>query len=141
MSTRNSKSSIVRTGERQAARVKPRIPRIIDRADEAKIRKISIIFNLRQVLQRQRQVAAHTAVRSDSGLQSQVGSAAGVPFKCVGVGGAAQEWRLGVSASVVVPDNLGEGVLAADIYDPRLNPLYRDVLADYGVTAVVVRRI
>jgi hypothetical protein len=36
----------------------------------------------------------------------------------------------------VVPDNLREGVLAADIYDPSLNPLYRDVLAHYGVTAL-----
>jgi transposase len=44
--------------------------------------------------------------------------------------------RLGGSTKIVVPDNLREGVLAADIYDPRLNPLYRDVLAHYGVTAL-----
>jgi transposase len=44
--------------------------------------------------------------------------------------------RLGGSTRIVVPDNLREGVLAADIYDPRLNPLYRDVLAHYGVTAL-----
>src|ERR1700747_758310 len=31
---------------------------------------------------------------------------------------------------------LREGVLSADIYDPQLNPLYRDVLAHYGVTAL-----
>jgi hypothetical protein len=37
---------------------------------------------------------------------------------------------------LVVLDNLREGVLSADIYDPRLNPLYRDVLAHYGVTAL-----
>jgi transposase len=43
--------------------------------------------------------------------------------------------RLGGSTRVVVLDNLREGVLSADIYDPRLNPLYRDVLAHYGVTA------
>src|SRR5665811_1663450 len=36
--------------------------------------------------------------------------------------------RLGGSTLVVVLDNLREGVLSPDIYDPRLNPLYRDVL-------------
>ena len=44
--------------------------------------------------------------------------------------------RLGGSTRIVVPDNLREGVLSPDIYDPRLNPLYRDVLAHYGVTAL-----
>jgi transposase len=44
--------------------------------------------------------------------------------------------RLGGSTRVVVLDNLREGVLSADIYDPTLNPLYRDVLAHYGVTAL-----
>jgi transposase len=44
--------------------------------------------------------------------------------------------RLGGTTRVVVLDNLREGVLSADIYDPGLNPLYRDVLAHYGVTAV-----
>jgi transposase len=44
--------------------------------------------------------------------------------------------RLGGSTRVVVLDNLREGVLSPDIYDPRLNPLYRDVLAHYGVTAL-----
>jgi transposase len=44
--------------------------------------------------------------------------------------------RLGGSTRVVVLDNLREGVLSADIYDPGLNPLYRDVLAHYGVTAL-----
>jgi len=47
--------------------------------------------------------------------------------------------RLGGAASIVVLDNLREGVLAADIYDPRLNPLYRDVLAHYSVTALPCR--
>jgi transposase len=47
--------------------------------------------------------------------------------------------RLGGSTRIVVPDNLREGVSAADIYDPRLNPLYRDVLAHYGVTALPCR--
>jgi transposase len=44
--------------------------------------------------------------------------------------------RLGGSTRVIVLDNLREGVLSPDIYDPRLNPLYRDVLAHYGVTAL-----
>lgn len=44
--------------------------------------------------------------------------------------------RLGGSTRVVVLDNLREGVLSPDIYDPGLNPLYRDVLAHYGVTAL-----
>jgi len=37
--------------------------------------------------------------------------------------------RLGGTVKVVVLDNLREGVLTPDIYDPALNPLYRDVLA------------
>jgi len=44
--------------------------------------------------------------------------------------------RLGGTTRIVVLDNLREGVLAPDIYDPQLNPLYRDVLAHYGVTAL-----
>jgi transposase len=47
--------------------------------------------------------------------------------------------RLGGTVKVVVLDNLGEGVLTPDIYDPALNPLYRDVLAHYGVTALPCR--
>jgi transposase len=47
--------------------------------------------------------------------------------------------RLGGTVRVIVLDNLKEGVLAADIYDPALNPLYRDVLAHYGVVALPCR--
>ena len=47
--------------------------------------------------------------------------------------------RLGGVTKVVVPDNLREGVLTADIYDPTLNPLYRDVLRHYGATALPCR--
>jgi transposase len=47
--------------------------------------------------------------------------------------------RLGGSPRVVVLDNLGEGVLKADLYDPTLNPLYRDVLSHYGVVAMPCR--
>ncbi len=47
--------------------------------------------------------------------------------------------RLGGLTRVVVLDNLGEGVLAADIYDPALNPLYRDMLTHYGAVALACR--
>jgi hypothetical protein len=47
--------------------------------------------------------------------------------------------RLGGCTRVVVLDNLREGVLTADIYDPALNPLYRDVLAHYGAVALPCR--
>jgi len=40
---------------------------------------------------------------------------------------------------VVVLDNLREGVLTPDIYDPALNPLYRDVLKHYGAVALACR--
>jgi len=47
--------------------------------------------------------------------------------------------RLGGAVRVVVLDNLREGVLKPDIYDPSLNPLYRDVLAHYGAVALACR--
>jgi len=47
--------------------------------------------------------------------------------------------RLGGSTRIVVLDNLKEGVLVPDIYDPTLNPLYRDVLAHYGAVALPCR--
>jgi transposase len=47
--------------------------------------------------------------------------------------------RLGGATAIVVLDNLKEGVLTPDVYDPVLNPLYRDVLAHYGVVAVPCR--
>jgi transposase len=47
--------------------------------------------------------------------------------------------RLGGVPRVVVLDNLREGVLTPDVYDPALNPLYRDALAHYGVTALPCR--
>jgi transposase len=47
--------------------------------------------------------------------------------------------RLGGSVRVVVLDNLREGVLTPDIYEPTLNPLYRDVLAHYGAVAMPCR--
>jgi transposase len=47
--------------------------------------------------------------------------------------------RLGGSCRIVVLDNLKEGVLTPDIYDPTLNPLFKDVLAHYGVVALPCR--
>jgi transposase len=47
--------------------------------------------------------------------------------------------RLGGVTRVVVLDNLREGVLKPDIYDPTLNPLYRDMLSHYGSVALACR--
>src|SRR5437867_12159016 len=47
--------------------------------------------------------------------------------------------RFGGAVDVVVLDNLKEGVLTPDVYDPTLNPLYRDVLAHYRAIAVPCR--
>ncbi|MGA8510112.1 MAG: IS21 family transposase [Candidatus Sulfotelmatobacter sp.] len=47
--------------------------------------------------------------------------------------------RLGSCPRVVVLDNLKEGVLVPDIYDPTVNPLFREVLAHYGVVALPCR--
>ncbi len=46
---------------------------------------------------------------------------------------------LGGTPRVLILDNLREGVLTPDIYDPTLNPLYRDLLTHYGVTALPCR--
>jgi transposase len=47
--------------------------------------------------------------------------------------------RLGGVTRVIVLDNLGEGVLTADVYDPAINPLYRDVLKHYNTVAMPCR--
>ena len=47
--------------------------------------------------------------------------------------------QLGGAPRVVVLDNLREGVVKADIYDPTLNPLYADVLKHYGVVGLPCR--
>src|SRR6185369_5503788 len=47
--------------------------------------------------------------------------------------------RLGGITRTVVLDNLREGVLSADIYDPTLNPLYRDVLKHYATVPLPCR--
>jgi len=47
--------------------------------------------------------------------------------------------RLGGVTRVIVLDNLREGVLTPDIYDPELNPLYSDVLKHYGAVALPCR--
>lgn len=36
--------------------------------------------------------------------------------------------RLGGAEKLIVHDNLKEGVLQPDVYDPALNPLYRDLI-------------
>ena len=47
-----------------------------------------------------------------------------------------QAWHyFGGSCAYVVLDNLKEGVIKPDLYEPELNPVYRDVLAHYGVVA------
>jgi transposase len=47
--------------------------------------------------------------------------------------------RLGGTPRTVVLDNLKEGVLTPDIYEPTLNPLYHDLLAHYGVVGLPCR--
>jgi transposase len=47
--------------------------------------------------------------------------------------------RLGGACRTIVLDNLSEGVLKPDVYDPALNPLYRDMLAHYGALALPYR--
>jgi transposase len=47
--------------------------------------------------------------------------------------------RLGGVSRIIVLDNLREGVLAPDIYDPTINPLYRDVLRHYKVVPLPCR--
>jgi transposase len=47
--------------------------------------------------------------------------------------------RLGGVTRLVVLDNLREGVLKPDVYDPAVNPLYRDMLAHYGCVALPCR--
>ena len=47
--------------------------------------------------------------------------------------------RLGGVSRVIVLDNLREGVLTPDIYDPTINPLYRDVLHHYKVVPLPCR--
>jgi len=47
--------------------------------------------------------------------------------------------RLGGCTRVIVLDNLREGVLKPDIYDPVINPLYGDVLRHYNTVALPCR--
>ncbi len=47
--------------------------------------------------------------------------------------------RLGGVPRMLVLDNLGEGVLRPDIYDPTANPVYADLLAHYGAAALPCR--
>lgn len=75
----------------------------------------------------------------------------GYSRKCVRLlvfGSSTQTWaelhekafrRLGGVTRVAVLDNLREGVLKPDIYDPSVNPLYRDMLRHYNVIALPCR--
>ena len=47
--------------------------------------------------------------------------------------------RLGGVPWTIVLDNLKEGVITPDLFDPTLNPLYRDFLAHHGAVAVPCR--
>jgi transposase len=47
--------------------------------------------------------------------------------------------RLGGAPRVLILDNLREGVLKPDIYDPTLNPVYRDMVAHYQAIALPCR--
>ena len=47
--------------------------------------------------------------------------------------------RLGGAPKLVVIDNLKEGVLKPDIVDPKINPLFRELLAHYSCTALPAR--
>src|SRR5512141_376806 len=47
--------------------------------------------------------------------------------------------RLGGAPRVAVLDNLKEGVLEPELFDPVVNPLYRDLLRHYGVVALPAR--
>ncbi len=47
--------------------------------------------------------------------------------------------RIGGAPRVLILDNLREGVLKPDIYDPTINPLYRDVLTHYQAIALPCR--
>jgi transposase len=47
--------------------------------------------------------------------------------------------RLGGVPKIVILDNLKEGVIEAEIHDPVLNPVYRDLLRHYGVVPLPAR--
>jgi hypothetical protein len=47
--------------------------------------------------------------------------------------------RLGGCPRLIVLDNLKEGVAVPDLSDPTVNPLFREVLAHYGVAALPCR--
>jgi transposase len=47
--------------------------------------------------------------------------------------------RLGGTPRVLVLDNLSEGVISPDYYDPVINPLYRDLLTHYNAVALPCR--
>lgn len=81
---------------------------------------------------------AHAAIRSDAGMQSQIGSAAGVSLQCASVGRTARDglspaWWFDAGRGSGQPSR---GGVVSGFYDVGLNPLYHDVPAHYGVTAL-----
>ncbi len=69
-------------------------------------------------------------------------------FRCVVWRSSQQTWArlheqarryVGGSCRYVVLDNLNEGVLKPDLYEPELNPVYAAALAHYGVVAEPAR--
>ncbi len=87
-----------------------------------------------------RQVPPYPAVRAHARLQPQVSPPADVPIQFPHLGelmeGLPPTGRCGSHHRAML-DNLREGVLVPD-HDP-LNPLYRDVLAHYGVVGMPCR--
>src|SRR6185503_4279738 len=81
---------------------------------------------------------AHVVITTAPGEEGQVDYGDG-PMVRHPQTGKYRRTRLGVTVRVIVLDNLKEGVLTPDVYDPALNPLYRDVLAHYGVVALPCR--
>ena len=90
----------------------------------------------------ERQVPPDAAVRDDARLQPQVGSLAGLSVPVHASGPSCMrkpfvDWA-GVRASWFSTICARESS-TPDIYDPTLNPLFRDVLAHYGVVAMPCR--
>src|SRR5439155_14561406 len=85
------------------------------------------------------EVPPHAALPLHPRLQPQECPPPHLPLEHAALGLTPPDAPLSVSGgapTLVILDNLREGVLAPDIYDPALNPLYRRVLAHYGVTAL-----
>ena len=88
-----------------------------------------------------RQVSPDAPVYPDAGARAKrCGSCCGTRARRSGRSSTSARFDgwAGRPASIVL-DNLKEGVLMPDIYEPALNPLYREVLAHYGVVGLPCR--